>query len=61
MRKLRLRLHTVAQVERPEIKPKQSGLGVCDPKRQRKRGQEGKKVLCKQGKWNDLGGQHQPP
>lgn len=51
MRKLRLRLHTVAQVERPEIKPKQSGLGVCDPKRQRKRGQGGEKGVVQTGKW----------
>lgn len=38
-------------MERPEIKPKQSGLGVCDPKRQRKRGQGGEKCVVQTGTW----------
>lgn len=49
-----VRLHTltkVTQVQKPEIKPKQSGLRVCDPKRQRKRGQGGEKGVVQTGKW----------
>lgn len=34
----------VTQVEKPEIKPKQFGLRVCDPRRQRKRGQGGERA-----------------
>ena len=49
-----VRLHTltkVTQVQKPEIKPKQPGLRVCDPKRQRKRGQGGEKGVVQTGKW----------
>lgn len=36
-------------MEKPEIKPKQPGLRVCAPGRQRKRGQEkGEGMVCKQ-------------
>lgn len=41
----------VTQVQKPEIKPKQSGLRVCDPKRQRKRGQGRGKGVVETGKW----------
>jgi len=37
-------------MEKPQIKPKQSGLGVCDPKRQRKRRQGGEKGVVQTGK-----------